>query len=81
MPGTPPKLTVGNLLPAKVAATGTWKDADTFVMTWRFYETPHHDTVTAHFDGDTLKLEYLNSITGNSPSRPETRPPLIGRAV
>jgi CubicO group peptidase (beta-lactamase class C family) len=81
MPGTPPKLTVGDLRPVKVAASGTWKDADTFVMTWRFYETPHHDTVTGRFDGDNLKVEYLNSITENSPSRPETRPPLIGRAV
>jgi CubicO group peptidase (beta-lactamase class C family) len=81
MPGTPPKLTVGDLRPAKVAASGAWKDADTFVMTWRFYETPHHDTVTCHFDGDTLKVEYLNSITEMSRSRRDTRPPLIGRAV
>ncbi len=81
MPGTPPKLTVGELRPLKIAASGTWKDPHTFVMTWRFYETPHHDTVTCRFDGDSLKVEYLNSIAANSSSRPETRPPLIGRAV
>jgi CubicO group peptidase (beta-lactamase class C family) len=81
MPGTPPKLTVGDLRPVKVAAGGTWKDADTFVMTWRYYETPHHDTVTARFDGDNVKVEYLNSLTEISPSRRETRPPLVGRAV
>lgn len=81
MPGTPPKITVGELRPLKVAASGTWKDADTFAMTWRFYETPHHDTVTAHFDGDTVKVEYLSSIAEKSASRKDSRPPLIGRAV
>jgi hypothetical protein len=80
MPGTPPKLTVGDLRPLKIAASGTWKDAKTFVMTWRYYETPHHDTVTAHFDGDNVKVEFLGSIAEHS-SRPEPRPPLIGHAV
>ncbi len=72
MPGTPPKLSVGDLRPVKIAAGGTWKDADTFVMTWQFYETPHHDTVTSHFDGDNLKVEYLSSISEKW-SRPERR--------
>ncbi len=49
-------------------------------MTWRFYETPHHDTVTVRFEGDNVKIEYLNSIAGHS-SRPDSRPPLIGHAV
>lgn len=81
MPGTPPKLTVGDLRPVAIAATGTWKDADTFVMTWRFYETPHHDTVTCHFDGDNVKVEYLSSIAERSPNRADSRPPLVGRAA
>ena len=39
MPGTPPKLTRGDLGPvSKVAASGTWKDENTFQMTWRFYD-------------------------------------------
>ena len=54
MPGTPPKITVGELRPLKVSASGTWKDADTFAMTWRFYETPHHDTVTKRISMATL---------------------------
>ena len=81
MPGTPPKITVGDLRPQKIAASGTWKDAKTFVMTWRFYETPHHDTVTAHFDGDTVKLEYLSSIAEKSASRKDSRPTLVGRVA
>lgn len=80
MPGTPPKLTVGDLGPvSKVAASGTWKDDNTFVMTWHFFETPHHDTVTCHFDGDRLKVEFLNSVTQYSPSHKEARPVLQGQ--
>lgn len=62
LPGTPPRLTSGDLRPVKVAASGTWTSPATFVMTWRFYETPHHDTVTARFDGNTVELEILDSI-------------------
>ena len=82
MPGTPPKLTknTGNA-ESKVAASGTWKDEQTFQMTWRFVETPHHDTVTCHFEGDRLKIEFLNSVTQLSPSHKETRPELMGKVV
>lgn len=80
MPGTPPHLTVGDLGPvSKVAASGTWKDENTFEMTWRFYETPHHDTVTCHFADDKVRVEFMNSITKMSPSRKEKRPVLEGR--
>ncbi len=80
MPGTPPHLTVGDLGPvSKVAASGTWKDENTFEMTWRFYETPHHDTVTCRFDGDNVRVEFLNSLTRMSPSHKEKRPVLEGR--
>ena len=80
MPGTPPKLTkrVG-INKSKVAASGTWKDDQTFEMTWRFIETPHHETVTCRFSGDEIKVEYLNSIAQLSPSRKEERPQLVGR--
>lgn len=66
LPGTPPRLTRGDLRPAKIAASGTWKDPNTFVMTWRFYETPHHDTITCRFDKDTVQIELLNSLTEKS---------------
>ncbi len=72
MPGTPPKITVGDLRPQKIAASAAWKDANTFVMTWRFYETPHHDTVTAHFDGDAVKTaRYL--LWAASPKKSASR--------
>jgi hypothetical protein len=86
MPGTPPEFTelVGRTsppsLPIKVAAAGAWTDENTFVMQWRYYETPHHDTVTCRFEADRVRVEFVNSITAISGgAHPETRPALIGR--
>jgi CubicO group peptidase (beta-lactamase class C family) len=87
MPGTPPKLSEiiagSDPRPLQVAAAGAWKDDNTFEMRWRFYETPHHDTVTCRFDGDGVRIEFLNSITqlmgAHAEAHPETRPVLIGR--
>ncbi len=79
MPGTPPKLTQGKLPRiSKVAASGTWNDLDTFQMTWRFYETPHHDTVTCRFDGNKIRIEFLDSLAEMSPARKDRRPALEG---
>jgi hypothetical protein len=71
MPGTPPKITVGELRPCKVAAGGAWRDENTFEMIWRFYETPHSQIVTCHFDGDKVKVEFLSSIMQKSVPHPK----------
>jgi hypothetical protein len=76
MPGTPPKLTAGSLRPCKVAACAHWKDENTLEMTWRYYETVHHDTVTCRFDGNSVTVEFMQSI----PAHQETRPVLRGQA-
>ena len=83
LPGTPPRLIAGGAPPLgteyKVAASGTWKDAQTFEMTWRYHETPHHDVVTCRFDGDAVRVTFLNSISKMNPGRKEERPELVGR--
>jgi hypothetical protein len=38
-----------------VAASGTWSNEHTYIMTWRFVETPYYDTVTCYFEGDKLR--------------------------
>lgn len=82
MPGTPPSLTSNRTgLNSKVAASGTWREPNTFEMTWRFYETPHHDTLTCRFEGDQVKLDFLNSITRLSAGHKETRPVLEGTII
>ena len=66
LPGTPPRLISGGAPPKgtafKVAASGAWKDENTFEMLWRYYETPHHDTVVFHFEGDKLSVKFTASI-------------------
>jgi hypothetical protein len=73
VPGTPPKLTVGNLLPCKVAASAVWKDENTLEMVWRYYETPHHDTVTCRFEGHSVNVEFKGSVPGQKETRPVLR--------
>jgi len=87
LPGTPPEWTevVGTYVnprhPAKIAAAGAWKDANTFQMRWRYYETPHLDEVTLHFSDDGVEVSFLNSLTQMAAAvHPETRPVLKGKA-
>ena len=82
MPGTPPKLTTGPLAPVQdIAASASWKDQRTLEMTWRFFDTPHHDTVTCQFDGDAISVKFLSSVAQLQPDHPETRPVLQGKIV
>lgn len=84
MPGDPPNLVNGHnkiTTKAKVAAAGVWKDENTFEMTWLFFETPHGDTVTCHFENNSLRLEFKNSLIGKMGSFTESRPVLKGTLI
>lgn len=85
LPGTPPRLISGGApnppQPSKIAAHATWTDDSTLLMTWRYYETPHHDTVTCRFEGDSITIEFMNSITAMNPKAKDARAPLKGRRV
>ena len=74
LPGTPPRLIMGGAPPpgtrSKVAACGTWKDPQTYEMVWRYYETPHHDTVICHFDDDKVSITFQSSISRGKDKRP-----------
>jgi CubicO group peptidase (beta-lactamase class C family) len=84
-PGTPPRLISGGkpktTPTSKIAAHATWTDDSTLLMTWRFYETPHSDTLTCKFDGDDVTITFLNSITAMNPKAKDVRVPLKGRAA
>ena len=71
LPGTPPRLISGGAprsgTRSKVAAGGAWKDDRTFEAVLRYYETPHHDTVTCRFDKDTLTITFMNSMAQDEP--------------
>ncbi len=77
LPGLPPRLISGGApkpgTPAKVAASAAWKDANTLEVLLRYYETPHHDTVSCRFEGDVVSIDIRASIGGNQ------RPTLRGK--
>ena len=80
IPGSPPKLTRGDLGPIhKVAGSAAWKDPNTLEMRWQFYETPHHDLVTCRFANESLTVEFLNSLARMGDGK-DSRPPLKGKA-
>lgn len=87
LPGTPPEWTelVGvDSSPRrapKIAAAGAWKDPQTFEMQWRYYETPHFDTVTLRLMDQRIEVSFLNSLTQMAAAaHAETRPVLKGTA-
>jgi hypothetical protein len=85
LPGTPPRLVSGGApksgTPSKLAASGAWKDENTFEMMWRYYETPHHDTMTCCFDGDNVTIGFMNSIAQMGSNPKDKRPTLHGQLL
>ncbi len=85
LPGTPPRLVSGGAPKAgtksKVAASSTWKEENTFEVTLRYYETPHHDTVTCRFDNGSVKISFMSSIAQMSATPKDKRPILQGQTT
>ncbi len=61
----------------RVAGSGTWTEADTFVMTWRFIETAHYDTVTCRFSDNSMVVSFESSRARINKTKDE-RPVLQG---
>ncbi len=64
-------------VPWKVAASGTWEDEHTYIMTWRFIETTFVCTVTCQFNEDRVGIDYTRNLTFD----PYDFPTLIGRRL
>ncbi|MBE7494118.1 MAG: serine hydrolase [Verrucomicrobiaceae bacterium] len=83
IPGAPPRLISGGkpkTTPlSKIAAAAAWTDDSTLVLTLRYYETPHSDTLTCVFDGDAVTITFLNSITAMNPKAKDARARLKGK--
>jgi len=45
-----------------VAASATWVNDNTLLLTWRFIETVHGDSLTCVFDGDNITIKFLFSV-------------------
>lgn len=64
----------------KIAASGTWQDPNTFVMTWRFIETAHYEIVTCKFENDSVQLSFTKSLVLlSNPHGKDSRPVLQGK--
>ena len=47
----------------------------------RYYETPHHDSLTCRFEGDTVQISFMNSLAKMSSTPKDSRPVLRGKAT
>lgn len=47
-------------------------------MSFRYYETPHHDTVTCRFDGSKVQISFMSSVAQMGPTPKDKRPVLQG---
>jgi CubicO group peptidase (beta-lactamase class C family) len=84
LPVTPMKL-VATLVPGetrtRVAGSGTWPDPNTFLMTWRFIETAHYETVTCRFGADnSIAIEFASSLSILNKTK-DVRPVLQGKVT
>ena len=63
-----------------VAASATWQNENTLILTWRHIETVHGDTLTCIFDNDKLTIKFLFSIA-RLRNEPDERQDLTGKWV
>lgn len=61
-----------------VAASVTWKDENTLLMTFRFPESTHSDTITCTFEGQKVTLSFLNSVAASGTEGPDSRKKIVG---
>ena len=65
-------------VPTKIAASATWTDERTLVLTWKYVENVHTDTITVTFseDSKSAKISFSNSVsTGRN--QPDPRADLM----
>jgi CubicO group peptidase (beta-lactamase class C family) len=63
-----------------VAASATWQNENTLLLTWRFIETVHGDSLTCIFDNDKITIKFLFSVA-RLQDKPDERTDLTGTLV
>ncbi|MDF2432272.1 MAG: hypothetical protein JWP44_1903 [Mucilaginibacter sp.] len=63
-----------------VAASATWQNENTLLLTWRFIETVHGDSLTCIFDDDKVTIKFLFSVN-RLQNKPDDRSDLTGKMV
>ncbi|KAF0174168.1 MAG: beta-lactamase [Limisphaerales bacterium] len=82
LPGTPPRLISGGApkpgTAHKYSGCAAWTGENTLELMLRYYETPHHDSLTFKFNGDQVQLSFLSSLAKMRGAK-DSRPLLQGR--
>lgn len=76
--GTPIPPTVRMEMPTAIAASVTWDDDKTLVMTWRLIELAHTNVLTFVFNNNAVIIKFSNSVSLGNPNTHELRPDLKG---
>lgn len=63
----------------QLAANGGWLNSYTLTVHLHYIETTHGDNFTFVFDGDQVKLTFLNSVSNGNKTVAEQRQPLTGK--
>jgi hypothetical protein len=57
-------------MPSRIAGTGTWVDDHTLQVNVRMVEGIFGDRITCVFDGDAVKVGFLNSVAETAKNKP-----------
>ena len=63
-----------------VAASATWQNENTLLLTWRFIETVHGDSLTCIFDEDKITIQFLFSAA-RIQNKPDDRANITGKMI
>jgi CubicO group peptidase (beta-lactamase class C family) len=63
-----------------VAASATWQNENTLLLTWRYIETVHGDSFTCIFDDDKITIKPLFSVN-RLQNKPDDRSDITGKMV
>ncbi len=63
-----------------VAASATWKNENTLLLTWRLIETVHSDSLTCIFDEEKLTIKFQFSVA-RLQNKTDDRPDITGLMV
>jgi CubicO group peptidase (beta-lactamase class C family) len=63
-----------------VAASATWQQENRLLLTWRFIETVHGDSLTCIFDDDKITIKFLFSVA-RLQNKPDDRADITGKMI
>jgi hypothetical protein len=66
------------IFPSKIAGTATWLAPNKLQLRVKYVEAHNHDTLTCVFEGETVSISFLDSVSENTKRGVETRKPLTG---